>query len=275
MHLTAGVDEVASETQLSEGWTYAVLPADAVQRIDAAVTACHVSHFHGKEFRRDHAADYETLLVAGRGELERSDTPFLTFTLLEKSWKGEFVPFGKRLISDAMQQVGVTAPGAIKIAEHLFPGLMTLQRFADNREHDSIEVEIDSDDISKNLGDSSVTIAGKSIETARLLAAGYEGYRRNRFPKSPQLGGAKIRALDDAQSRVIQLADVFGNFALAYVFVRLGLATSGRVAKAEILQRVFGEALKPASIAEAAELVGNDIQLKHPGGWTLRISSEE
>jgi hypothetical protein len=84
--LQAGVDEIASETQVSEGWTYAVLPSASVSGINAAVASGTVKHFHGKKFKKAQASDYQALLAAARKEVEASEDGFLAFTLLETSW---------------------------------------------------------------------------------------------------------------------------------------------------------------------------------------------
>ena len=108
MELLAGVDEVASETQVSEGWTYALLPSSSITAIDAAVSKCAVTHFHGKRFKKSQAADYQAFLSAGRHELEQAACGILMFTLLESSWKATLVPFAQRLISNSMVIAGVT-----------------------------------------------------------------------------------------------------------------------------------------------------------------------
>jgi hypothetical protein len=81
--------------------------------------------------------------------------------------------------------------------------------------------------------------------------------------------------MKDAKSRAIQIADVFGNFALAYAFVKLGNTSKARVVKATILEDVFGDILDPSIVQKACTLVGdNDIQLNCSGGLTLRIAAE-
>lgn len=274
MHWIAGIDEVASETQVSEGWTYAVLPSVALSAIDSAVSHCRVKTFHGKTFRKAQAADYETFLVAARNELLNYPDAFLTFTLMDISWKSQFLAFSRGLIVGGMQGAGVTDSSVVAIVEHLFPGLITFQRLAATSSLDSVDIEIDSDDISAKLVSSKASIARKSVPTGLLLGLAYGSYRKQRFPTSPQLGSGGIHALADAKSRAIQLADVFGNFALAYIFVQLGHATTGRQLKADILGRVFGSSLSPSPIQAAAILAGptnNDIQLTQPGGFTLEF----
>lgn len=270
----AGVDEIASETQVSEGWTYAVLPDAAVSAIDSAVANCNVKAFHGKKFKKSQKADYEKFLSAARSELLKHQNSFLSFTLLEISWKNQFLAFANRLVDGGIQGAGVTDPYALAIAKHLFPGLITFQRLAASANLAAIEIEIDSDDISKKLAQSNFSVKGKSIPTAKLLGWAYEAHRKKQFPASPTLGAGGIRALTDAKSRAIQVADVFGNFALSYIFIQLGHTSKTRKMKAEIFERVFGGEITPGPISTAAKLSGatkNDIELTQPGGLTLRL----
>jgi hypothetical protein len=242
------------------------------QKRREAVSGCAVKSFHGKKFKKAEAGDYKLFLKAIRKEVETSSHALLSFHLMETSWKSKFVPFAKRLISNSMKNVGITETSVITIAEHLFPGMITLQRLSNGRSAKSIEVEIDSDSISKQLGTSAAQFSGYSVPTAKLLSAAYEAYRRMLFPKSPQIIEGGVRALRDAKSRSIQAADVFGNFALSYAFVRLGHPSKTRAVKAQVFEDVFGDTLEPNQVTSAAILTGdNDIQLKRAGGLTLSI----
>lgn len=271
-----GVDEIASETQISEGWTYAVLPIEATSAIDAAVSGCETKTFHGKKFKKQRAADYELFLNAVRTELLNHAGAHLTFTLLETKWKNQFLALTNTIVSGGLQGAGITDPVAISIAKHLFPGLATLQRLTCTTPTSIIGVEIDSDSVSAKLALSSVTVSGRTIATAKILGFAYEAYRKKLFPSSPQLGDNGILALNDAKSRAVQAADVFGNFALSYIFVQLGHTSKSRAVKAEIFERVFSSEITPGPIHTVATLTGptnNDIQLTQPGGLTLRIGS--
>jgi hypothetical protein len=272
MELVAAVDEVASETQLSEGWTYAVLPRDAVTAVDAAVSGCKVKHFHGKMFKRSQASDYQTLLAATRQQLERWPDARLLFTLLETTWKAKFLTFAEDAITNAMQAVSINDPTVRRVGEHIFPGLITFQRLADNLVGTLSEIEIDSDNISKLLNNTNVQISGVSLPLAAVLGAAYEGHRKKVFPHSPELMPGGLRALDDAHSRCIQIADVFGNFALSKIFVQLGHTSKKRSVKAQIFDTVFGDVLDSSAISAAVALSPpNDIGIIRPGGFTLGI----
>jgi len=272
--LMAGVDEIATETRVCEGWTYAVMPPSCIEAIDADVSSCIVKDFHGKTFKPPQASEYQELLASARQHIENSGCGLLSFTLLDTSWKDQFVSFAERLVSNAMMTAGISDPEALSLAQHLFPGLLTLQRLTAHLTASTIEIEIDSDSVSQRLGTSAVTVRGRALPTARLLEFAYEGHRKRQFPTSPRLRRQGLRALDDAKSRCIQVADVFGNFALAYIFVHLGLRTRGRVAKASVLSAVFGDILDASSLSKDVTLAGgSDLALTQPGGLTLGIGS--
>jgi hypothetical protein len=276
MHLIAGIDEIGSETQLSEGWTYALFSEAGIKAIDAAVAKCAVKTFHGKKFKKCEADDYGLFLKAIRQEVEKSVESILLFTLQDLTWKSKFVPFAKRLIAGSMKNIGATDQSSITIAEHLFPGLICLQRLTKGRPSCSIEVKIDSDSISKQLTKSANLFSGHSVATSNLLSAAYEAYRKRLFPTSPKIVDGGISVLTDANSRIVQVADVFGNFALSYLFFHLGHPSKTRAIKAKVFDEVFGELLDPKQVSSAASLVGdNDIQLKKAGGYTLSIELEQ
>lgn len=272
MKFVAAVDEVASETQLSEGWTYVLFPESSVTSIDAAVSGCTIRSFHGKKFKKAEAPEYRTLLNAVRREFQQTAPSLLVSTLLDTSWKNELVPFGERLISNAFALANLTEPEAIQIGAHLFPGLITLQRLIDRVQGPLLKIEIDSDNISKKLRLATVEVGKQSLAVSKLLTTAYNAYRKKQFPRSPKLEPGGLFAVKDARSRVVQVADVFGNFTLAYAFVKLGNTSKTRVVKATILEDVFGDILDPSSIRDACKLVGdNDIQLNYSGGFTLRL----
>lgn len=270
--LIIGADEVASETQVSAGWAYAVFPAASIQAIDKNVMGGSVKSFHGRKFKQAEAAEYAAFLKAVRAELEKEPKSLMLFTLQSLSWKNQFVPFAERLISGAMKNVGVSEPAVVQIAEHLFPGIIYLQRLLQERRSCVIELEVDSDSVSEKLKSSMANFGVVSVPTSRLLTAAYDAYRKEVFPDSPAIARDGIRALRDAKSRAIQAADVFGNFALAYLFRMLGHTSKSRAAKAQLFENAFGDILDISNLPGAVKLSGaNDIEIVRPGGLTLVI----
>lgn len=231
-----------------------------------------VKSFQGKKFKQTQAAEYEVLLKAIRAELVKEPTSLMLFTIQDLSWKKQFVPFAKRLISGAMKNDGVSDPSVIKIAEHLFLGVIYLQRLIQGRNLCSIELKVDSDSVSEKLKNSAANFGAVSVPTANLLSGAYEAYRKEVFPTSPVMARGGIRVLKDAKSRAIQAADVSGNFALSFLFAKLGHTSKPRAAKAQIFENAFEDLLDTSKIHSAVALAGaNDIQLINPGGFTLSV----
>jgi hypothetical protein len=275
MSLIIGADEIASETKVSEGWSYALFPTASLTNIKAAVTSCTVRTFHGKKFKKAQERDYKLFLQAVRYELEQTIDAGIVFTLMDSTWKDKFIPFAGRLISKSFQNVGVTDVEPITISKQLFPGLITLQRFFQKLSQNTIEVEIDSDSVSERLALSSAQMKGFSMPTAKLLETAFEAYRRKQFPEFPQIASGRLRALKDAKSVSIQIADVFGNFALSFVFHKLGHPSKTRAIKAAIFESVFGDLLKDIDVTKKAALSGsNDIRLLTAGALTLKMLYE-
>lgn len=271
----AGVDDVGSQTQLSEGWAFAILPRSAVSRIDAAVSSLAPAVFHGKEFKPKRDTDsYKRFLEEVRSEVAANPGAQLTFTLQEMTWKNQMRSSVNTVISQAFHNASVPDPNAVKVIQKLFRGLITLQRLTVGSTATALTIELDEDSISTNLATGVITRGQQVTPTARVLQRLYETYRNNYFPSSPELG-AGIVTVNDADSRIVQAADVFGNFALAYIFVELGHTTTGRKKKADIFSEVFKDDLPPSDVIRSNVVLagpGNeDIQLAHQGGLTLSI----
>lgn len=272
--LVAGVDEFASETQLSAGWTYCVFSPAAIARIDATVAQCKTKAFHGKDFSQRESADYEKLLSAVRTELESDPKALLTFTLQDASWKRSFLPFIEGVVEKSFSEAGIVDSSVIDAAKQLFPGLATLQRLTNEYAGDTIAIHIDSDDVTRALPPTTQLAQGLTAKASTILWAAYEGHREKLFPLSPALIPLGLHVFDDADSRAVQIADVFGNFSLAHIFVELGARSARRVAKSTILRDTFGDLMLHPTLAKEVRIAGksgNDLQLAAPGGFTLRM----
>lgn len=279
MHeLVIGVDEIATERQLVEGWTYCVLPASealAFEQAAAGLTGASSRTYHGKKFKKAHAAEYEAFLRAVRTSIENSSGPArLLFTLNDVSYKTTLLAFLDRVVANSLQQAGVSGDGSIQILQTLFPGIATLQRLlSDEGSQCTARLEIDQDDVTRALGSSSVVTPKGQIALERVLAALYRGYRRHQFPASPELKDPHgIAILRDSKSRLVQAADVMGNFAMSYALHHLGDPSSTRATKAAVFASVFGDLVHPGMISDAAVLQGNEMTWKQSGALTLRIA---
>ncbi len=179
--LIAALDEVGTETQLSDGWTYAVLPADAVLQFESLISSCRTKNFHGKKFKDSERDDYRSFLCAMRTSLEAAPVGFLAFKLLSRSWRSEYDAFMERLVEGGMLAAGVADQDAAKICRHVFPALGILQRLLGQNSsglaNGLLSIQIDSDDMSARLAQSKVQVRGREIPAGKLLTTAYNAYR--------------------------------------------------------------------------------------------------
>lgn len=135
--LIAGLDEVATETQKSEGWCYFCIPQaeytkfeNEVQSLIAGTTK--LTSFHGKKFKNDQAAEYEQFLKIIRKYAENSVPTILSCTLSSENWKEQFLGFCTRVTSNVFTQVGVTNSELITVCQQLTPGLFSFMRLVNH-----------------------------------------------------------------------------------------------------------------------------------------------
>lgn len=91
----------------------------------------------------------------------------------------------------------------------------------------------------------------------------------------PSLGPSGIRIFDDATPRAAQLADVFDNFALSYIFVHLSRTSANRVAKSAIVQHVFAS-FSPTDLPKVLRVLSSnadDLALLQPSGLAFRVGT--
>jgi hypothetical protein len=173
-----------------------VLPPKVFAAIQVDIDSCTVKHFHGKRFKTEDQADYRKLLIATRRQLEAVDRFLLSFTLLNVSWKVEFIEFLNRVIAGSMDLARIVDKDCVGIAQRLFPGLATLQRLtACFSSAYVMDVDVDSDTFTKRINGLDVTLNGRSVAAGRILTAAYRGHRSNRSPASPELGPGGIRVI--------------------------------------------------------------------------------
>ena len=103
---------------------------------------------------------------------------------------------------------------------------------------------------------------GGSLPAARLLAMLAEGYRKQQFPKSPELNPSAIAIVDSSTSFLVQAADVVGNFSMNYVIRNLASTTASRTKKAEIFDSVFHDLLpQTTQFGKLASLTAPQLEL--------------
>jgi len=110
------------------------------------------------------------------------------------------------------------------------------------------------------------------ISAVAFIKAVYNGYRKYKFPAAPEMGIDDFHVVPDGQSMLIQAADVFGNFAAAYVAWKLG-ASDIRELKGEAFGRVFNQP-DVRHILPSLSLKGDrlEVSLRVEGALKLVIS---
>ena len=92
--LIVGLDEIATERQLSEGWTYIAFPKlklpKFVKEVGEICTGVPNCVFHGKKFKKAQANDYHQFLRTIREVVEDNPPSLLAFTLMNQSWKSKY-----------------------------------------------------------------------------------------------------------------------------------------------------------------------------------------
>jgi len=280
--LIAGLDEVATETQKSEGWCYFCIPQaeytkfeNEVQSLIAGTTK--LTSFHGKKFKNDQAAEYEQFLKIIRKYAENSVPTILSCTLSSENWKEQFLGFCTRVTSNVFTQVGVTNSELITVCQQLTPGLFSFMRLVNHLgSKNELAIEIDSDDVKEKFPNLDTIIKGHSFTADWLMTKLYNAYRQIQFANSPQLEKGGITVLKDQNSLAVQAADVIGNFATSYVYYKLGNTSKKRILKGQIFEKVFGDKYGAENFASSIKLVGqNDLEILSEGTFTMEFTAYE
>lgn len=273
--LLVGLDEVATQNQLSSGWTFAILDSLQWKTVDASRHKDAKGKpmvYHGKKFTQADEQAYRTFLKALRRAAENSNPSLLAFSILDTSMLTALIPMLQRVVHASLVSVGARQPAPIRILQRLFPGLAMLQRLTSSLTgSNEIAIQIDQDNVTKAFATSSVQVNGRSVSLPDLAAKLYEAHRKLQFSSSPVLATSGVAVLADSKSVAVQAADVFGNFAMAFARVHLG-DTSARLAlKACIFHDAFGDLINTSLLESSAKLRGPDVELLRPGALTLKI----
>ena len=211
MLYVAGIDEIASETQRSEGWTYLTIADSSIvdfNRDSAAIlSATKMSAFHGKDFKRKFIDEYEAFLRLVRKHLEMSPHSFLATTLFNESWKSEFTGFVDRLLANSMTSSGIIDNTLIEASRMLAKPLFSFQHLAGAfLESDSVRFEIDEHAVTSGLPGFQPTRAGTAFSPLLPIEIAYRVFRDHCFPRAPELVKNTTKILPDEQSFVVQAA---------------------------------------------------------------------
>lgn len=278
--LIAGLDEIATETQKSDGWCYFCIPQTEYVKFEVEVKALlagttKLTSFHGKKFKTDQADEYEQFLRIIRKYAESSVPTILSCTLNSETWKQQYLGFCERVTTNVFTQVGVTNADLINVCKQLTPGLFSFMRlvnhFGNNNE---LVIEVDSDSVKEKFPHLDTVIKGHNFTADFLMTKLYNAYRKIQFANSPQLEGGGISVLKDQNSLVVQAADVIGNFSTSYVYYKLGNTSNKRILKGQIFEKVFGDKYGTENFTSSIQLIGqNDLELLTEGAFTMEFTA--
>lgn len=284
MELAIGLDDIATEKALSSGWSCVVLPrtdvakfaAEAQKLLPKGMTEFHAKKFSQKKSAHCHA--YSDLLALLRKTAEAAPGALLASTLNDQTWHADLTSSAHRLVTSVLASLKISdqtiTDGAIAAA----PALFTLQRLLTSFSVSPAAVnllEIDSTTTTAHFATQAVPVNGGALPATRLLAMLAEAYRKQLFPKSPEMDRSAITIVDSSTSFLVQAADVLGNFSMNYVIRKLGPTTAGRTKKAEIFESVFHDILAYTEFEKLASLSGHDFELAltQAGALTFKVSA--
>lgn len=278
MELIAGIDETASETQTSEGWTYCVLTNSALKDLVAdhqsIVARGTIKGFHGKKFKTHLEQEYRDFLTAVRTRSEDSAFRLLALKLMDETWKAEFVPFIKRVVPNAIATAGLTNPSAVAAITKLMPAIAELQRLMrDVGSSHNLAMEIDRDSITEGLPTLTFARGATQASAEKILRGLYAGFAKHNHPDSPAMSPAGIKVVSDTKSVIVQAADVFGNFALAHASSISGHGSKKLALKSKIFTDIFGDHLTGSSAAASVSLSSNkELTIAQSGTFGVLIT---
>jgi len=274
--LTAGMDEVATGGQSSEGWTYCVMPSTVASALQTDLRiALPGLTFHGNQFTPADEATYRKFLEIVRTAVEAGAPSLLQFVLMSASSRDEYVAFCRRSVTAGLAKSGVSAKKMAKRVEKIAPGIGELLKRVDGwGSTNTIDLFIDDDDVTSKLKNAVAKDAtGKPLTGPMLLRAVYRAFQDSLRPTAPSLGPKEIDIVKDEASALVQVADVVGNFALAYYYSKLKTLGATRTLKANIFADTFGDTLDQATAREWGKPVGDDDIELDVGAVVLGIKS--
>lgn len=282
LELVAGIDDIATERALSSGWSYVVLPkADAAHfssRAQAFLAPAGLTEFHAKEFKPSRAKQckaYENLLSALRKTAENAALCLLACSLYDDTFHPTFTSFSARITQNVFGNLGVSDQTVIAAAPKAASPLFTLMRLLTAPEGAVLSsIEMDQDIPLSTFAAQTFVAHGKSLPATQLLAILAEAYRKQYFPRSPQLFPSGLAFVDSPLSFLVQAADVLGNFSVNYLMSKLGTVTKGRAMKSKIFETVFGDLLTQSQFGQFAVLTGSQAELapSQAGALTFTVT---
>lgn len=273
--LTVGIDEIATETQLSSGWCYFFIRNNEFlnmkSEVDALLKTANLRSFHAKKFKESETTYYENFLQIIRKYIQDSNPSIISSILNNPSWNDEYIRFCEKLFSEVLQTVGANHSDFINVLKRFIPPLFQLQSLTRKLEGEyEFFIEIDSDDVKERYPFLKTKIKGYEFNSSFFLEKFLNHYQNVQFPGSPRLAKDGLQVIKDQRSILIQAADTIGNFSNAYIFYKLGNKSKKRVLKGKIFNDVFGDRFSHVDFNKEIEMVNNnDLKLKKNGAFSL------
>jgi hypothetical protein len=182
--LAAGLDDIATERQLTSGWSFIVLPKGEVAQLAAkaqALLPSGVLEFHAAELKtqnRSHCQAYEDFLYLLRKTAEAAPGCLLASTLNNQTWHHALTSFAARIVTNVFGTVGVTDSDVVKGAVEAAPSLVTMVRLLKTPSAVLSSLEIDESTNMGRFGVRSIVARDVSMQATELLARVVDGYRK-------------------------------------------------------------------------------------------------
>lgn len=277
--ISAGIDDLATERQISEGWSYFVIENELLDmfscKSEKILKDIALDSFHGKLFKRRFKERYLDFLKLCREYSEKSEISLIAVILQNEMWKNQFIPFTERIIKNAYGKNNITDHEIVSSSQKLTGPLFSLQKLLQNLSSEySLKIVIDSHTITKNFDELEIevsnTIGSDTVTAKQLLIRIYNSYRNKCFPNSPTLINRGISVRPDENLFIIQAADIIGNFSLSYIMKKLGKESKTINMKSEIFAEVFGDKFESIDISKDLDISeSGEIILKNDGQHVL------
>ncbi len=217
----------------------------------------------------------ENFLSELRKTAENAALCLLACSLYDDSFHPTFTSFSERITVNVFGNLGISDHTVIEAAPKAASPLFTLMRLLTAPDGAALtSIAVDQDTPLSTFAAQAFIVNGKSLPATRLLAILGEAYRKQCFPRSPQLVPSGLEFVDSSSSFLVQAADVLGNFSVNYLMSKLGTVSKGRAMKAKIFEAVFGDLLTQSQFGQFAVLTGSQAELapSQAGALTFTVA---
>jgi hypothetical protein len=207
LDLVAGLDDIATERQLTSGLSFVVLPkAEAAQFVTQArqLLPSGLSEFHANDLNSKDVSEcqaYEDFLSLLRKTAETAPASLLVCSLNNQTWHNDLTSFAARIVSNVFATLGVRDSNILAGASDAAPSLFTLPRLLKIPSAALSSLDIDQNTETGRFALRTVSVNGSSMPATQLLALLANAYRKQQFPHSPEIHRSGISIVDSATDR--------------------------------------------------------------------------